>query len=253
MSHTSHRILQYLYRGGMVFLFLLFSTVLIASANGFLFDRQTMQFEMTGIINLTVKQQPVNVTLNGKSKKYTSGNIRLTYLLPGSYTIDVAKTGYVTWSKTIDLNSGQAVLNPFVFLFPADPEIKPATSAQIADLTEAQKTPYEHPDMDIRGNEVWVKPISRTNPFTITADNYELIGRFISPVLGARWFEGKNRVPTHVVFQVDKEIRIMDRDGSNDITLVTLKSGNPTPFMIDQENKILIYQDGDQVFQRPLQ
>lgn len=221
---------------------------LVASANGYYFNLEEKRFAPTGLINLTIEQTPVTVSVNGKTKVYKRTPINLSYLLPDRYDVAVIKEGYNTWRKTFDVHTGSVEINPFITLFLSEGDVAPATEAQINNLNEFTATPPTFDDMDVRANEIWVKPLSRTYPFNVTADDLSLISRFSSPVLKAIWYTNR----THVVFQVDDEIRIMDRDGSNDHVMAKLTKAEVTDFMIASNGEVLVYRDGEATFQRRL-
>lgn len=231
----------------IVVLFLTSATLVIAYANGYLFDVETRRLEHTGIINLTVKQMPVTVLVNGTEKKYTRSPINLSYLFPGDYTVEVQKEGYFTWSRVMHVPTGQVVLNPFIKLFYAKSDQDPAPLSDITYLNTREK-PVLVTDLDVRDTEIWAKPIIRTYPFVIAADHFALIGRFSETIESAVWNPDK----THVVYQRGLNLHIMDRDGSNDHVLVTLKTPGPANFAVSNDGQRLIYRDGDNYFVRYL-
>jgi len=87
----------------LLLIFVAFSVYLIAGANGYLFNRQTLHLEQTGIINITVLPTPVTITLNGVEKTYPRSPINLSYLKPGFYVLQVAKAGYFSWQNRLIL------------------------------------------------------------------------------------------------------------------------------------------------------
>jgi hypothetical protein len=231
----------------LVVLYLVSATLIIAYANGYVFDLSTQRLEHTGIINLTVKQMPVAVVVNGKKKLYKRTPINLSYLFPGDYTVEIQKDGYFTWSKVMHVPSGQVVINPFIKLFYTKSPPTPASQNDIDFLTSRVK-PAIVTDLDVRGNEIWVKPVIRTYPFIVTDDHFTLIGRFSEPVDDAVWNPDK----THVVYQRGLDLHIMDRDGSNDHVLTSLNTAGPTTFAISNDGDRLIYKDGDSYFVRQI-
>lgn len=231
----------------IVVLFVVTSTFIVAVTNGYLFNTNLRRFEKTGIISLATKQPPVEVKINGKVKVYKKSPITLSYLLPGYYDVEVKKDGYLPWSKTVYVHSGEVVSNPSVVLILAESSPSLADERQIAILRS--QVPAREMDFDIRGTEIWVKPIVRTYPFIAAGDTYSLIARFLSPIVSARWLPGKGQL----LFQVDDEIRIIDRDGANDLVVAKLSAAIPTLFTTVNDGKTLIYQDNGQVFQKALQ
>src|SRR6266542_1258806 len=151
MAVSRHSIVGFSTRFVIVLLFLISSTALIASANGYLFNPTTFEFEETGIAKYTVKPVPVTLEVNGKVKRYDRPDITVSHLLPGSYTVEIVKPGYHPWAKTFQLTQGQVVSNPFVVLFRDESMSKVATESQRLALlaTAAQPVPTRG-DLDIR-------------------------------------------------------------------------------------------------------
>jgi hypothetical protein len=252
MAYNRNIAIELVLRTIIVLSFLIVSGVVIASANGYLFNPESLSFEETGIINLTVSPTPVDVSLNGKKKTYVKDYINLVYLLPGQYTIEITKAGYMTWNRNVYLRAGEAVVNPWVTLFWADGHTSPATAAHVSLLEGLSDTPENYADLDVRSHELWVSPLTRTYPIPAAGDTMELIGRFSNPIDRAVWYSGRSRLHTHIIFQTGNEIRIVDRDGSNDHLLVTLNQTTPTLFTVSDDNKYLIYRDGEAAFERQL-
>lgn len=220
--------------------------MLIASANGYLFNVRTRTFESTGVIALTVEQRPVMVGLNG-TRTLANGEItKFTNLFPGYYDLDVAKEGFSTWRKTVELKPGQALTYPSVRLFLAHPKILSASQVERTALLLNQ-APADT-ELDIRGHEIWVKPIISYYPIKNVSNDFALIARYSSGPTDVSWYPGKS----HIVMQINDEIRIIDRDGSNDTLLVDLVTSDPTQFIVTEDGGRLIYRDGEQFFTRPL-
>lgn len=252
-SSKRNLVLELFLRTILVLAFLTVSGIVIASANGYLFNPGSFSFEQTGIINLEVEPSLVDVSVNGKKKSYAKDYINLVYLLPGTYEVEVEKAGYFTWSKIFHLTGGEAVVNPWVTLFLSDSQGGPASSDQAAKLESDSAVKPVYPDLDVRGNELWVKPIIRTYPVAIAGDTHELIGRYSQPISRAIWYSGRSRLRTHIIFQIGDEIRVIDRDGSNDHVLTKLGQPANTVFTISDDGKYLIFRNGEIVMQRMLQ
>lgn len=252
MISKRNLIFELFFRTVLVLGFLAVSGIVIASANGYLFNPGSLSFEQTGIINLEVEPPVVDVSVNGRKKSYAKDYINLVYLLPETYEIVVEKNGYFPWSKVYELTGGEAAINPWVSLFLTESHGLPATPDQIAKLTADTIEQPNYPDLDVRGHELWVKPIIRTYPVAITGDTHELIGRFSQPVMQAVWYSGRARLRTHIIFQVGDEIRVIDRDGSNDHVLVKLNQPTNAAFTTSDDGSYLIYRDGEIILQRRL-
>ncbi len=249
MSRLSTLFGTFLIRVVLALFFLFLGGLVVASANGYVLNRQTFRFESTGIVSLTTRQTPIMVSVNGKKKIYKKAPVNLSYLLPGRYSIEVSKPGYVTWGRSFTVFPGEVIINPSVVLFWADGATTEATPSQITLLQQqAIEANQDTSDLDVRGSELWTKPITRTYPITIAADQFNLIGRYASPILSAQWLPGKGQV----LYQLGDEIRVIDRDGGNDITLVKLNSSTPTDYVATKNGSILIYRDSTNYFQRQL-
>ncbi len=228
-------------------IFLLLAGFIIIGANGYRWDISHLSVEQTGLISLTVKPERVIASIDGKTKPYRSP-IKFAYLLPGYHTVEVHKAGYLPWTKNIHVDPGEAVVEPFVTLFLANGLVQPASVENMA-LLQRHAADTVDSDMDIRSNEIWIKPLSRTYPFQVVSDRFALVSRFALPLEHAMFMPGKK----HVLFQTDGEIRLMGRDGSNDIVLVTLQKSEPTDFTVTNDGRWLVYRDGNTIWQKQIQ
>lgn len=251
MNHTKQPLLpiiklvpQSLY----VLTFLILTSLIIIGANGYRFNFRTGTFQQTGIISITVKPEKVLVTLDDLPTEKDKSPVKLSYLLPGRHTVQIEKPGYITWAKTIQVGSGEAIVYPFVRLFLSDTKPVLATLAQETLLQARLDVPLD-PDIDIRGSEIWVKPISRTYPIKVASNEHALVSRYASPVGKVIWLPGK----THIIYQVDNEIRIMERDGANEIAIAKLSKSDITNFTVTNDGKYVIYQDDQTVWQKQIQ
>ncbi len=228
--------------------FLLLSSLIIVGANGYRYNYRTNSFVQTGIISLDVEPTKVTAKLDGVAAKKERTPVKFSYVLPGSHVVEVSKSGYMSWARTLYVNSNEAVIFPFVILFLENGNIQPATESQIT-LVQSRAEAAPDDDYDIRGNEIWVKPIQRTYPFSVASNEHQLVSRFAGTVHKAVWLPGK----THLIFQVENEIRVMDRDGGNEVVLVTLQAADPTLFTVTNDGKTLVYKDDESYYQRQIQ
>ncbi len=239
---------RWLYRFvfGCVFIFL--ATLLVASANGIMYNVKTRSFESTGLVALFVDNPPYTLTIDGDVREVRSKEIKIANIFPGFHTIELKKDGYFTWTKTDYLNPGQAIIHPGIRLFQDNPIIAVASSVQKLQLQAARVTPKRDSELDVRGQEIWVKPITSIYPITQVSDTFVLVARYSQVMSGVVWLPGKNQI----ALQLADEIRVIDRDGSNDTVLANLSSEEVTDFMITEDGSTLIYRDGLNVYQRPL-
>ncbi len=233
-------------RVSFIVIFLILSSFIIMLANGYTYNWANYSFQHTAIISLNTKPEKVTASINGKKKTFTHSPIKFAYLAPGNYYIEAQKPGYASWSKTVAVRSGEAVSFPYVILFLNSTEAHQA-SIQAADLL-VSRVP-DTTDLDVRGNEIWVRPLNRTYPIPIADNTFLLVSRFSVPIKKAIWLPNK----THILFQLDREIHIIDRDGSNDIVLAKLENDQPSDFLTTSDGKNLIYGDGTHILQKKIQ
>lgn len=225
--------------------FIVAVVVVVVSASGYRFNLQTFKFSHTGLIAVNYTPQDAKVTLNGQPVTSSSGATTIDYLLPGRYTVDISKPGYNNWEETFFVEAEKAYINTSIILYRTDAPIA-ATADQVTTFSALGANNSD--SIDIRGNEIWVKPAIRTSPILVTQSNLALIARYSQPAVSPFWTDDK----MHIVFQLGNSIHVIDRDGSNDVTLATLDSADPVKMAIINNSQTLIYQVGETYFQRAL-
>lgn len=91
-------------------------------AFGYTYDFEMDKFVKTGSIYLDANVSSLVSVGNSKPKKTSliGNDFTKKYLLPGVYTIKVAKEGYATWSKTIEIPAGFVASFNNIALLPED-------------------------------------------------------------------------------------------------------------------------------------
>jgi hypothetical protein len=112
-AHKIRLIVGYILIGVMV---ALITTILVFQSYGFDLDRKTGAIIQNGLLYVAAQPQPADVILNGK--KYASqNNIRL--VLPSDiYTLQLQRTGYRSWKRTLSLAGGTIERITYPWLFP---------------------------------------------------------------------------------------------------------------------------------------
>lgn len=187
----------------LIISFTLAGATLIISASGYKVDWQNFDIHKAGLIYFSVSPGEAIIYLDGKQvKPDRRGCIK--YLLPGRYDLEIKKTNYIAWNKTISVEGGLVSSLGKVQLFLENPEI--------IDVSEKEKEQFTAliPDKNltvVNGSEIR------------DANTGELISRFSYPVKNPRLFSDKNRIS----FMAEDGIRAMDISGSNNNLIV--KSG----------------------------
>jgi hypothetical protein len=117
-------------------LFLLIAPYLVLYVRGVDFDWQTGQFVKTGILSVRSEPDNAQIILNDQTVKQGEGDLK--FILPGEYSLSVAKPGFQTWTKRLEVLAGQVTwANPAggkIILFAETPESKPL-AADVSDLS----------------------------------------------------------------------------------------------------------------------
>src|SRR3989344_4372169 len=151
--------IRWLYRFVFAVVFLALATLLVASANGYMYNPKTRSFEQTGIISLIVSDPPYTLVLDGQSRIVKKKEIRVGNLFSGLHTVKLAKDGYFAWEKSDRLNPGQAIVYTEIRLFRSNSQPLPATEDQKTELLNRSKS-NGNDDLDVRGQEIWVRPVT---------------------------------------------------------------------------------------------
>jgi len=100
-----------------VILYIFISSVVIVLAQGYTVDLQTRKFLTTGLAEINTFPSGAVVTVDGVDIKKTTP-VNLSHYLPGTYTVDMAYSGYQNVSFPIDIVSELVTHVDEVALFP---------------------------------------------------------------------------------------------------------------------------------------
>lgn len=117
-------------------LFVTFSLVMILYARGYRFDPVRKELSSTGILAVSSVPKAAKVYINGDFKGATDLNLSLA---PGTYTVEVKKEGYATYSTHLKLR-GEIVEVVDPILFPLNPSLSPLTNLGVTKAVEIDST-----------------------------------------------------------------------------------------------------------------
>lgn len=104
--------------------FLIAAPLIVLYVRGITYDFTSKSFVQTGIFSVRTEPENVDIFLNNKLKRQSSGDIN--FVTPGQYQVTLKKDGYQTWSKLLDLEAGQVTyVNPAnnpIYLFFSSPK-----------------------------------------------------------------------------------------------------------------------------------
>lgn len=208
--------------GILIISFVFFATLIVLKAHGYQLNWKNWQIIKTGMIVLNGQPKDVNIRVN--QKFLANFPEQISNLTPDNYNIVISKNDYQSWQKNIMVEPGQAEVYENIVLFLQKP-IDKAVPENI--LPEKILTEYQNRSQDLKvaENEIFWQE--------------KLISRFSNKVLSVSFYPDSQ----HIVFQQNREIRIIDLDGSNNVFLFNLDSSEPSVFTFRDDGKTIIYLD----------
>ncbi len=207
--------------------FIAIATSIHLKVNGYKINWQTLEFVQTGMISLDSVPDSAEVKINGKVESQTLPK-KIRDLAPGYYDITVSASNYRPWQKTVLVQSGKASLYQNIVLFLENPEEVALPTNITADNI---KNDFQNQtrNLKISGSEIYFQD--------------KLITRFAQNISGAILFSDNS----HIVFQQNDEIAVVDIDGSNSQLLIKLSSSAPTSFTLKNNGRTIYYLDQDKI------
>lgn len=213
----------------LLILILTISSWLILLANGYKINPQSHKLEKTGMIYLESTPKDVTVYINGLLKS-TETPHKHAEIFPGRYDIKIIKPNFYDWQETLWVNPEQVTERKYIVLFYKE--------SQKIELTNEEKNNYQkqfdlvnlllNKNLFIKeNNEIWFGDI--------------FITRLSQNIKKAVWYFDKK----HILYQVEKNINIMDVNGTNIISLVELNNDKTTSFFSEDGGESLVYKDGE--------
>ena len=122
-------------------IFTLFLVGIIGYARGYRLDFRKKLLTSTGILAVNSYPQAAKVYLkdsSGTSRLQGATSINLN-LSPGTYTVEIKKEGYTSFSKTVTLK-GEIVQSVDALLFPINPSLSPLSNLGIVKAVQVDQT-----------------------------------------------------------------------------------------------------------------
>ena len=95
---------------------LLAASILLILSNGYDVDRKTGQVIQNGLIFTNSAPESTTIYLNGKANGQTDKRLTVP---EGTYNVELQRTGYTTWKKTVQLDGGNIERLVYPRLFPS--------------------------------------------------------------------------------------------------------------------------------------
>lgn len=206
----------------------LVAVYLIIIANGYKINFKTWRIAKTGMINLISNPSEVNIYVNNQLKS-TKTPYREIYLWPGRYDIKITKENYHDWQKTLVVQEGLISSQENIQLFLSNPRPQKTTELDQSSFDQLVRE-WQPKGLEIKnGDEIFFNDI--------------LVTRFYQPIQALNWYADLK----HIIVQLDREIHIIDSDGSNNIKLVELSQTDASQFIPYDNGTSLLYRDSSEI------
>jgi hypothetical protein len=195
---------------------------------GYEIDWKNFSIKHTGIIYLSFQPKDADVYIENEKKSESSpfdAN-----LLPGHYNVSIRHDGYHSWNSSIVIEADKVLSIKNVVLFMENPKISQVTEeSEINAINTPYDTLVKNPQGDLTSNsyEIWV--------------GNDLVTRYSAPILNVIWYPGRE----YIAYQQGSAIRIINRNGTNDVKLVDLPDNLTSKFIFSWDGAYLLYKDSE--------
>lgn len=208
----------------LITVFFFTATAVALMAAGYQVDWQNKRFIRTALLHLNGLPKPARIFVNNEfaAERFP---VRLTDLPPGEYEVRVEKEGYVPWHKRFTLEPGEARSESDIRLFLIQPEVSVVTDPELINGVKNNR----RPSLLIDGREI------RSGSRLVTRVSGELKTAVLSPRR------------SHIYFQVGREIRVIETDGTNELLLFSLETDAASQLMVLADGKEIVFLDNEVV------
>ncbi len=220
-----HYFWWFIYWAFLIISFCVVGFVLVAKATGYRYNTNVGRWQKTAMLIVDVDPRESLLTID--SKEYPVGqSTRIPNILPGTYKVTVRRNQYLTWTESITFKPGYVInVDPITLFY--DKPIEVATNPNDAEDLAAAR-----PDLRVRilDNELWYEN--------------SLVSRFADTPSAAILHPDRN----HIIYVLGKSIKIIEINGTNDMTIFERSSDQETPLVL-RGSDTLLFKDGETVRQ----
>lgn len=204
------------------------ASILIFLSLGYRFNFKSMRIIKTGILALTIDQNPDLIVINDIEEKNPKSDFYI-QLTPGYYDVSVRKAGYKAWEMTLKIEAEKVKSIYNIALFKENITAENLNDQSKINLLNAPiSTLALNNNLYFSKHEIWV--------------GNKLITRVSADIKQAIWYSDKN----HILFQAGSQIRIVDLDGNNNTVLLNLDDENTLRFVVNsQGNELYFSKNGE--------
>lgn len=186
-------------------------SILLLEANGYLIDFARLRIEPSGL--LVVRSNPRDASLELDGLPLASRLDTTWQITPGRHELIARADDRHPWRQAFHVAPRRVAAYEHIILYWITPRVTTTREATPEELA----VPLIDPILSVRAGEIWIR----------TGDNAELITRFSRTPLAA-WMLDEH----HVIVQLDAELHILERAGSNDIALLSLTDASPRQLVV---------------------
>jgi len=211
-----------------VFLFILMAPAVVFYSQGYRVDFDNRKIVRTGGFYFKVVPSRAEVYLNNELKKNTSiitNSVFIENLLPKTYEVEIKRSGYHPWKKTLEVKEKEVTDAKNITLFPQNPQftiLNQAPPKITASATSADKNKIVESD----NYEIWVMLSEKKEKIFLT--------RFSEKISDIFWLNND-----YLIFVVGNKIKIAEIDNRDGLNIVDLAELEKPKIFWDKDAKKL--------------
>ncbi len=212
-------------------LILLIASYLIIYSMGYKINFMSRKIIKTGMIVLSVDVKPDKISINNQSK--TAKKESAYQLVPAYYDVKIEKDGYKEWKVSTQVKEELVNYYSNIVLFKDSIKVE---KLQNSDKIELLNLPISSLAEDSKRDLI-------SNEYEIWSGE-KLLTRYSQKIREVSWYYDNH----HIVFQQGNAIKIIDEDGSNEVTLVELANDGDIKYAFTERGKEIIFKQNDEYY-----
>lgn len=202
-----------------IFIFLTAAFFIITYASGYKVDITNRNISQMGML---VVETDAKIDLDGKF--VGEGKTQLRNLTPGNYEVRLYKEGYQDWTRAFELSPGEAEIINDAILFKSNVEPKEYK----VETNDFFNKLADKDGLAVDGSEI--------------IQNGSFVTRLSKPITGLCWYSDRR----YIAYTYENNLKIIQIDGTNEITLTQKKSDTPAVFL--NSGRSVVYESDGKIY-----
>jgi len=181
---------------GFAVLFLAITPLVVLNARGYQFNFEEKKLINTGGVFLKSTPKKASIYLNNKLIKVQTPAI-IDSLIPGEYLVSTELSGFHSWQKQLEIESGMVVKQDNILLLPKKPKI--TLTSELPEMIDQKENRLIY-----NNHEIWLESDDEKK-------EAKLITRYAEKIKQAFLYKDKE----HVIFLVGNQVKFIEIDGKN--------------------------------------